>query len=212
MKRTVIIVGLILLISLPIALLILRRPMVSTYLRRTLGIGGRAVTSPQFAADSRTPEVKLAIVDTRYLEYVSAKLKIFEADAIVDRELYRGNQSAAKKHTVSRVEFVLVDDLESYVYGATGGKLFAAKGDYTVEGDMLRVSIALFPENVDDNFLGSTYPIEQTFLKTAFVTLLYAHGLSSPREVAKELGTLRSDMKEYLEKGLFPWSIRIEMQ
>lgn len=86
MKRTVVIIGLLLLIVLPIALLVLRRPMVSTYLRRTFGIGGNAVTSPQFATDSRTPEIKLSIVDMKYLNYVSAKLGIFDADAIVDRE------------------------------------------------------------------------------------------------------------------------------
>jgi hypothetical protein len=212
MKRTFIIFGVILVIGLPIVLLTLRNPMISTYLRRTFGKGEQAVTSAQFTTTSTDTKTKITLVDTKYLDYVTAKLGIFDKEAIVDREWYMGNTAAIKKHTVTRVEFVLVDDLDSYVYGATGGKLFAAKGDYAVVGDVLKVSIALFPENVENAVLGSTYPLEQAFLKTAFVTLLYAHGISDPRSTAVELGKLRSDMKEYLESGLFPWPIRIDTQ
>lgn len=193
MKRAFIFILLGTLVLLPLALLAIRHPIVSTYLERALGIRKAGVSTTQYVAESKTPDKTLTLVDTGYLNYVAAKLGIFEKDAIVDRNVYRGNKTATKKYTVTQVKFVLIGDLDSYVYGLTGGKLFAAKGDYAVEGDTLRVSIALFPENVEDAKISESYALEQAFLKTAFVTLLYAHGISDPRTTATQLEKLRSD-------------------
>lgn len=212
MKRVAIFAGLILLVLLPIILLVLRNPLVSMYLRRTFGIPGGGVTAPQYTAESKATGKKLTLEDTRYLEYVAANLGIFEIEGVYDRDVYRGNRTAPKKHTVTRVKFELMDDLNSYVYGLTGGKLFAAKGDYRVEGETLLVSVAIFPDSIENNPLGSTYALEQAYLKTAFVTLLYAHGISDPRSTATQLEKLKRDMKEYLESGMFAWPIRIDTQ
>lgn len=209
MQRALIIIGIVVLMLAPIALLVFRHPVVSTYLRTTLRLPSKGQVSEQYTAASEVPETTVKIIDTSYLDYVAVNLGIFKDQAIVDPQIYRGNQTATQRYTVSRVQFTLVDDLDSFVYGASGKNGFAAKGDYRVVDDALEVFISLDVDQVQTNAINRHYAAEEVFLKTVFTTLLYAHGLTSPQETAKFLSELRSDMEQYLETGIFPWPIQI---
>lgn len=212
MQRTLVIIGIVVLLVLPIVLLAFRHPAISTQVQKILRVTTNNQVSDQYVAASEAPGRTLKIVDTAYLEFVAANLGIFKDKAIVDPQLYRGKTDATQKYTVSHVRFVLVPDVEAFVYGSSGKEAFASKGGYRIDGDTLEVLISLNADEIRRGAFNTQFPFEEAFLKTAGVTLLYAHGVSDPMETAKMLEKLKNDMKEYLYTGIFAWPIRIDEQ
>ncbi len=210
MQRALVIFGIVVMLFAPIAMLVFRHPVANRYIRSVLRIPTKVQVSDQYIVVNEARTSTLKLVDTAYLDYVAANLGIFKDQAIVDPRAYRGFPDIQNKYTVSRVQFILVDDMDAFVYASSGKKAFASKGDYRIVNDTLEVSISLNNDEFTQGPLNKQFVLEETFLKTAFVTLLYAHGMSTPLETARVLEKIKTDMKEYLQTGIFAWPIRIE--
>lgn len=124
---------------------------------------GRKGTSPQYSAETKVPEMSVAIVDTAFLEYISATMKLYEDNAIADPEMYFGNKASVKRRTVSHLKLELVPTLTRYMVGLGGSTDFAARGTYAVEEDTLVIRVSLDEKELEKSSIPSRFAVEDMF-------------------------------------------------
>ena len=209
MRRALIVIGVIILLVLPLALWIFKNPALYTLLPSILQPHSQSV-SARFSVANRMPGYSLKLVDTAYLEYVAAYMGIFSDKAIVDPQSYRKPAGTLKRYTVSRVQFVLMPTIDQFLLALSGKKEFAGRGDYVVEGDTLVIKVSVSYDE-QQGFFTKKFSTEDAFLRTAFQTLYYAHGLSDDGVVnAQAFAKIKTDMTDNLYGGVFPWPVRID--
>ena len=125
MKRIWFIIGSVIVILLPVVLLVYQN--LDTIKRNffILKFSTTRSTGEQYAVSSKVPDYTPKIVDSSYLDYVIATMKIFGSQAIVDPAIYRGNRESTTRYTVSRVQIELVPRIVEFLLAIGGVKVFA---------------------------------------------------------------------------------------
>ncbi len=210
MRRTLLVVVACLVILLPLGIAVSRNwDKISQAIEKQKYIS-RSPVSPQYSAAAKVPGYSIAVVDTRFLEYIAATLNLYDDIAIIDPEVYFGNQLTAKRHTVSHLRLELAPILDTYVVGLGGSIDFAARGVYAVEGDTLVVRISLDEEQVKKSEAPGQYMMEDLFLDATLQTLSYAVSKPGQPMNPAELSKLQQSIKDNVLSGLFQRPIRIE--
>ena len=167
-------------------------------------------TGEQYAVSSKVPVYTPKIVNPSYLEYVTARLKIFDSQAIVDPAIYRGSRDSKIRYTVSRVQIELVPRIDNFLLAIGGENDFAGRGTYLVENDTLIVQVSIDPNEIPQGGIKGQYALEDVYLQTALQVLVYAVGSPEKRMDTKELAKIDKDLQEYLYTGIFKRPIVIE--
>ena len=166
--------------------------------------------SEQYKVASKVPDYTPKIVDTSYLDYVMASLKIFDNQAIADPAIYRGSRDSKTRYTVFRVQIELVPRIDQFLLALGGENDFAGRGTYLVENDTLIVQVSIDPNEILQGGTQGQYALEDVYLQTALQVLVYAVGSPDTRMDPKELIKIDNDLKEYLYTGIFKRPILIE--
>ena len=210
MKRIWIIVGSVIVILLPVVLLVYKNLDVTKKNVSLLKFITNHTISEQYKVASKVPDYTPKIVDTSYLDYVMATLKIFDNQAIADPAIYRGSRDSKTRYTVSRVQIELVPRIEQFLLAIGGEKDFAGRGTYFVKDDTLVIQVSLDPDEILQGGTQGQYALEDMYLQTALQVLVYAVGFPDTRMDPKELFKIDTDLKEYLYTGIFKRPILIE--
>lgn len=210
MKRIWIIIGIVIVILLPVVLLVYQN--LDTIKRNifVLKFSTMRSTREQYKVSSKVPVYTPKIVNPSYLEYVTARLKIFGSQAIVDPAIYRGSRDSKTRYTVSRVQIELVPRIDNFLLAIGGEKDFAGRGTYTVKDDTLIVHVSIDPNEILRGGVRGKYPLEDVYLQTALQVLVYAVGSPDKRMDPNELAKIDKDLQEYLYTGIFQRPIVIE--
>lgn len=143
MRRTAIIVGALVLVVLPLVLVVYSKwDVIEQAVFKTKFLA-RKTQSPQYSAETKVPDYHVAVVNTAFLEYIAATMRLYDTNAIADPEMYFGNRATTKRHTVSHLRIELVPVLTRYMVGLGGSGDFAARGIYTVEEETLVVRVSI---------------------------------------------------------------------
>lgn len=212
--RLIFIIGIFLLLFFPLAMLALRQPAISTQVSTMLHISPKPITTKRYRVVSNVSGYTIDLIDSAYLDYMTAKMDLFGMQKIVDPTVYYGSSVSQKRSTVTSVRFALVPSVLQPIAIITSPLYptdFLGKGEYDVENDVLVVRVWLnFPE-LNKNILTKEFSLQDTYVRTALWTLQYATGFpllgSAP---AASLFNLQQDMKDNLYSGIFPWPIRIQ--
>ncbi len=210
MKRIWVIIGIVIVILLPVALLVYQNLDVIKKNVSLLKFSTRHTISQQYSVASKVPVYTPKIVDTSYLDYVIAYMKIFDNQAIADPEIYRGSRDSKTRYTVSRVQIELVPRIDQFLLAIGGENDFAGRGTYTVKDDTLIVQVSIDPNEILSGGVRGQYALEDVYLQTALQVLVYAVGSPDKRMDPKELAKIDKDLQEYLYTGIFNRPILIE--
>lgn len=210
MKRLWLIIGIAIVIFLPIALLVYQNLDVTKKNLSLLKFITNRTISEQYKVASKVSDYTPKIVDTSYLDYVMATMKIFDKQAIADPAMYRGSRDSKTRYTVSRVQIELVPRIDQFLLAIGGENDFAGRGTYLVENDTLIVQVSIDPNEISSGGVNGKYALEDVYLQTALQVLVYAVGTPYKRMDPKELAKIDNDLKEYLYTGIFKRPILIE--
>lgn len=205
-----VIVGMVIVILLPFVFLVYQNLDAIKKNLSILKFSTKPTTSRQYSVTSTVPVYTPKIVDTSYLEYVMASMKIFDNQAIVDPDIYRGNRESTTRYTVSRVQIELVPRIDNFLLAIGGEHDFAGRGTYTVKDDTLLVQVSVDPNEIANGGVHGKYAFEDMYLQTALQVLVYAVGSPEKRLDPKELAKIDKDLQEYLYTGVFKRPIVIE--
>lgn len=205
MRRIILSIGIIVLLALPIVMYVITR---TDYVR---GINWPIIqkdsNSVRYSAASDVSDFTIKITDTRYLDSIAENIGIFKPNAIIDPKSYLGGST--KRHTVTHVRFTIVPLVANMVVGVSGKKDFAARGGYTLEGNTLVVVVSFTPQEVPA-MVALQHGLDDMFLRAAFQTMWYAHGLSAdPFQNADAFRNIQEGIKNDLFGGILPWPIQI---
>ena len=79
MRKTLIVIAIIILFLLPLALLFISNPKVSLFLAPLRQSGtGKSVTSPKYSAKSEVQGYTISLTDSQYLDYFTESMGIFD--------------------------------------------------------------------------------------------------------------------------------------
>lgn len=170
----------------------------------------RRSVSPQYSIETKTPGYNVAIVNTAFLEYITATMHLYDVNAIADPEMYFGNLATTKRHTVSHVRIELVPTLERYMVGLGGSDDFATRGIYAVEEETLVVRVSLEEQELVKTNIPARFALEDMFLDATLQTLVYATAQPGESINFTVLSDLQKSIEENIKSGLFPRPIRIE--
>lgn len=170
----------------------------------------RRAVSPQYTAETKVPGVQVAIVDSRFLEYIAATMHIYDTNAVADSEMYFGNRASTARHTVSHLKLELVPTLEQYMVGLAGSSDFAARGTYAVEDNTLVVRVSLNEAELAKSNVPTQFAQDDMFLDTALQTLVYATGKPGAPMSIIEMTKIQKAIKDNIPIGIFPRPIKIE--
>ncbi len=212
MRRTLVIIGAVILLLFPLVLVAYRNwDAIQEAVFKTKFLSRRTV-SPQYAAETKTPGYSIVIVDTAFLEYIAATMRVYDNNAIADPGMYFGNRTSITRHTVLRLKFELVPTLERYLVALGGSQDFAGRGIYAIEDDTLVVRVSLNEEELIKSNGAVQFNLEDMFLDTALQTLVYATGKPGSPISPAELTKVQKAIKENIPSGIFPRPITIETQ
>ena len=82
-------VAIVLLLGLPLAIILIRQPAIFIPLRSLLGQQAKPITSKRYSVSSEVPGYSIHLVDSQYLDYITAKLDVFGNNKIVDPHVYQ---------------------------------------------------------------------------------------------------------------------------
>lgn len=128
MKRIWLIIGSVIVIFLPIVLLVYKNLDATKKNLSVLKFITSRTKSQQYSVASTVPDYTPKIVDTSYLDYVMATMKIFDNQAIADPQIYRGSRDSKIRYTVSRVQIELVPRIDQFLLAIGGENDFAGRG------------------------------------------------------------------------------------
>ena len=208
--RGLIIFGIILIIVLPLGLFAFNYFAIpirlSTILRKPI----TPVVSARYSVKSDVPGYTIQLADTKYLDYLTANIGIFDNQAIVDPRVYRGFANMKLRYTVTHIQLDLVPSVDWPFVNLSGTDSFVSKGDYLVDHDTLVVRIYLDISALTKG-LTKQFSLEDTYLRTLGETLSFSHGISPDPQTNGEAWTkIADDIQNYLYTGIFAWPIRIE--
>lgn len=210
MKRIVVIIGAAILLLLPLSLVAYQNwdKFIDAMVKQKFL--SRKTVSPQYSAETKVPDMTVAVADTAFLEYIAATMKLYDDNAIADPEMYFKNKTSTKRYSVSHLKFELVPVLARYVVGLGGSTDFAARGIYTVEGDTLVIRVSIDENQLEKSNLPGRFAIEDMFLDTALQTLIYATGKPGAPISPMELAKIQKAIKDNIPTGIFPRPVKIE--
>jgi hypothetical protein len=210
MRKTLIVIAIIIIFLLPLVLLFISNPKVSLFLAPLRQSGSnKAITVQKYSAVSEVTGYTIKLVDTKYLDYLTESMGIFDKQAIVDPRIYLGFKDIKTRYTVSRIRFVLAPKVDSLMVALSGKKTFLGIGEYRIEGDTLVLPVSLDFVQLTTGPLAAKLALEDTYLRAVGMVLYYAHGITDNETNVKAFTKLKSDIQEYLYAGIFPWSIQI---
>ena len=105
MRRLVMILGLGILITIPLAIFVISQRQ---KIANQASIWPLARTTPvpeRYSVESDVPGYTMKLTDTKFLDYVSGNIGIFKPDAVVDPESYQGG--SATRHTTTHVLIII---------------------------------------------------------------------------------------------------------
>lgn len=211
-RRALLVVISILMVAFPIVLYVLTKPNISVLIPTPLNFFNAPSSDMQFSTESQLPGYTLSLADTRFLGYVTETVDIFASNALADPRHWRKQFNITQRASVTRVKFVLVQQVSSpigYVVNPKTAEILG-RGGYDVDGDTMVIRVALDTEALAKAGKADTRSLEDTFLNTAIQTMYYAKGKVDPGEDRRIFGQLKVDMEQYLYKmGVFIWPFRI---
>ncbi len=211
--KVLLIASLIVAVLLPLAMSALSNPMIATFLPLPSGLKPATKISSRYSVQNDLSGYTLTLSDTQFLDYLTAKYKIFGQKAIADRRIYKGFNDIKLRYTVSKVQFVLTGDLENPIYAVMVPNVkplsFLAKSEYDVTGDTLIVRVSLNMDKITGGVLVPKFALENQFLQMVSFALYYAEGNSYLDVNAQTMGNITMDIQSYLYSGIFPWPFRI---
>lgn len=195
------------LVVLPIALVALRNPQVSTLLPVK-----PSVISNRYSVENIVKGYTLTLVDTSYLDYMTAKFNMFAPDAVVGMGFYTGKLVNTKRQQIDHITFALVDHVDApiSIVGNTPG--LDCRGEYVLDGSTLVDRVAVGFQTIGKQPLTDKYSWENSFLRCALNTLYYAKGVSDPTTSYQALVGIKDDIDKNVYSGLFVWPFRITKQ
>jgi len=208
MRRTIIVIGILILLLLPVILFMIRRGGTPGKSFTPWPLEQRPVSSDRYSVASEVPEYSMELTDVRYLEYVADNIGIFQSEAVVDPEVYRGGQLT--RHTISHIRLLLIPAISQFLVAVPGKKELASVADYLVQGDTLVIRATVNPKEQVSVSAGQ-FSMEDAFLRATMQAMYYAHGLSDdPTVNANAFANILSSIKDYLYIGVVTWPISIE--
>lgn len=212
--KTIVVIGVVLILALPLLLIFIRQPVIFIQLHSLLGGTAKPITLTRYIVSSDVPGYTAVLVDSQYLDYMTAKLDVFGNQRIVDPHMYQSSPWQTAHATVSSIHFVLVPDVANPITVITPPSqsgVFVGKGDYEVNGATLVVHVWLNWTELQKNILTKGFTPEDTFLRTALWTLQYAVGFEDLGDGnPKSFYGIDQDIKNNLYTGIFPWPIGIK--
>ncbi len=195
-------------IALPLLILVLRTPQVSTF----LPIRQHASVSDKYSVENDVKGYTISLVDTSYLDYMTAKLDMFAPNAVVGPGFYTGKLANTRRQQISHITFALVDhvDIPISIVGNAPG--LDCQGDYVLDGNTLVDRVVVGFQTIGKQPITDKYAWENSFLRCALNTLYYAKGVTDPSASYKDLVGIKLDIDKNIYSGIFVWPLRITQQ
>ena len=141
--RALSVLGICALLALPFVLVLLRNPHITTL----LPVIQKPSPSNRYSTASQVKGYTLSVVDTSYLDYMTAKFNVFAPNAVVSPGFYTGKLANTKRQQISHITFVLVDHIDTpiSIVQLYSGKTATldCQGDYVLTGDTLVDRVAV---------------------------------------------------------------------
>jgi hypothetical protein len=215
-SRVLIVICLIIIFALPLVLISLDNPNVklnvlwpfyNTFLN----------TNKEYAViNSNNPSYKLTISDAAYLDFVTAKLSLYDADAIVDPLYFQGNTERAKRYTIKKITYELVNDVGFPISKINTHRSSSSLSQnvglvgYKIEKDTLIILVSLNFPVIEFNTEVRKIDMNETF-STLVLQALYMVKAGSPNfDESQEAVNVVKDIHKYINSGKFSWPFSIE--
>ncbi len=91
-------IGIIVVLILPILVLVIRNPKITTQLPNFQRKSGNTGSIHQYSAKSDVPEYKITLTDSQFLDFVASDIHIFDKNAIIDPQFYAGNRDIKTRY------------------------------------------------------------------------------------------------------------------
>ncbi len=206
--RVSIIAAVFVLLILPVALFLMRIPRVATLFPAP----PHTTVSGRYNIENTVNGYTLSLVDTSYLDYITAKLALFAPNAVVGLGFYTGKLANTKRQQIDHITFALVDHVDApiSIVGNTPG--LDCQGEYVLDGSTLVDRVAVGFQTIGKQPLADKYSWENSFLRCALNTLYDAKGVTDPAVQYQELLNIKLDIDANVYTGLFAWPFRITKQ
>ena len=206
--RVFIIAAVAILLLLPVALFLMRGPRVGTL----LPVPSHTTVSDRYSVQSTVNGYTLSLVDTSYLDYVTAKLNLFAPNAVVGPGFYTGKLVNTKRQQINHITFTLVDHVDAPISIVGNMPGLDCHGEYVLDGNTLIDRVVVGFDTLGKQKLMDKFAWENSFLRCALNTLYYAKGVVDPTKRYKDLVDIALDIDKNVYSGLFVWPFRITAQ
>lgn len=197
-----------LLLATPILLVFVNTPRV-----RTLLPFGKPSVSSKYSVESDVKGYAVTLADTSYLDYITAKMNLFDPNAVVDATFYTKKLKTAKRFQINHIIFFLVNQVEApiSIVSMTDGTRVTVdcQGEYSLRGNTLVDRVRVGFDTLGKQLLMDKFAWESSFLRCALNTLYYAKGVTDPALSYQELVNIKDDLDKNVYSGLFAWPFHI---
>lgn len=174
-QKSIGIAVILILLALPLIFLAVSRPAIRSLLPFNTPKERAPQKGDRFTVVNNDPDFTISLVDTSYLDYISAKLKLFDDKAVIEPAYYAGNRTATGRHTVTNVRFELVPILQVppvaklYEANTNTGKPTSPWGymGYALERTTLVIQMALDTQMVTKGIVAPKFNINDKFTTLA---------------------------------------------
>ncbi len=196
----------------PIALVFFRSPWIQQLFPTLLQTPQDGIANARYSVTNEVPGYSLKIVNTTYLDYMMAKLGLFNNQIIVDPKTYRGFPGLQQHYSISKIIFSLVPTVDNPLSVVSSDTALLGKGEYRVNADTLLVRVSINFDELKKNSIATRYSLENAYLLTALYTLRYAIGFVNGLPNENGLLSIKNDVQNNLYDGIFAWPFRIEVK
>lgn len=214
--RVLVGIGICVVVAIPIVLFALKNPMFSTYLSRSTHLTKPTDKSIRFSARSEVTGYTLRLEGTQYLDTITEKLGLFETNGVITPKSVRENTIVKDRVSVSRVEFILVPALDTFITAKLGTEpnggrpTMWGKAEYSVKKDTLVVRVYLDFVYLTRGPFAQKFYLEDALVQIVTTLLQTATKVSDPASNAQLALEMQAYAKDYLYTGILPWPFRIE--
>lgn len=207
--KVALMVGAVLVLLIPLSIAAYRYPPFSRYFQSLFGTPN-SVISQKYKVESIVPDYDLRLADTAYLEWLAAKLQLFDAQGVIEPKYYL-DRSGPDRKTVKSITFRLVEHinfpLTSLVPEMRPFEPVRRTGsaEYTIEGDTLVVSVYVnIADLAKEKNFNADSP-DQVFVQLVS-QILYTASFKEKDNIGFTRDTdIVRDIRGYLRGNIFPW-------
>lgn len=212
--KVALMVGAVVILLIPLSIAAYRYPPFLRFFQSLFG-APKSVISQKYTVESIVPGYDLRLVNTAYLEWLTEKLRIFDAQGVI-APTYHIDKSNLDRRTITSIRFRLVEHvnfpLTSIMPELRPFEPVRRTGsaEYEIDGDTLTISVYLNIAELakDKNF--SKDELGQKFVQLVSL-IMYNASFKEKDSVgsARDINIVR-DIREYLRGNIFPWPFVVE--